>query len=106
MAYKWPNKDPDETLDYSVDWSRYLDGANINSYRWFCEDSDGTKTLFSGGGTINGLTHGGAAFDTYVVTITLSGGTNNTTYALYNEITSTSGITTERKINLKVRQRT
>ena len=24
MAYKWPNHDPDEVVDYSVDWSRFL----------------------------------------------------------------------------------
>ena len=30
MAFKWPNKDPDEQLDYSIDWSRYLDTATIS----------------------------------------------------------------------------
>ena len=24
MSLKWPSKDPDETVDFSVDWSRYL----------------------------------------------------------------------------------
>jgi len=27
MSFRWPSKDPDETLDYSVDWSRFLDTA-------------------------------------------------------------------------------
>jgi hypothetical protein len=27
MAFKFPDKDPDEKLDYTVDWSRYLTGS-------------------------------------------------------------------------------
>jgi hypothetical protein len=35
MSFRWPNKDPDETLDYSVDWSRFLVSATINNVVWF-----------------------------------------------------------------------
>ena len=31
MAIKFPDKDPDERLDYTVDWSRYLDTLTIAS---------------------------------------------------------------------------
>ena len=24
MSYKWPDKDKDEVVDYSVDWSRFI----------------------------------------------------------------------------------
>ena len=34
MSFRWPNKDPDETLDYSVDWSRFLGSATIASVVW------------------------------------------------------------------------
>ena len=34
MAYQWPFKDPAETLDYSVDWSRFLGSATIASVVW------------------------------------------------------------------------
>ena len=30
--FTWPSKDPDETVDFSMDWSRYLnDQATITS---------------------------------------------------------------------------
>ena len=41
MALRWPDKDPDELLDYTVDWSRYLDTLTIASVEWryvFTED--------------------------------------------------------------------
>ena len=40
MSLKWPNKDPDETLDYSIDWSRFLDDATISSFTWFVYDEN------------------------------------------------------------------
>ena len=50
MSFKWPNKDPDETLDYSMDWSRFLgydhstsSGTVIVSNLWFIDDASGVK---------------------------------------------------------------
>ena len=34
MSFKWPIKDPDETLDYSVDWSRFLGSGTISFGIW------------------------------------------------------------------------
>ena len=34
MSYKWPDKDPDETIDYSVDWSRFLGSNTISAIVW------------------------------------------------------------------------
>jgi len=44
MAFKFPDKDPDEKLDYTVDWSRYLerDNLTIQSVNWYIEQADGT----------------------------------------------------------------
>ena len=50
MSFRWPSKDPDETLDYSVDWSRFLDTATINSVIWFVKSSlYNTKTRLNAG---------------------------------------------------------
>ena len=65
MSFKWPNKDPDETLDYSMDWSRFLgydhstsSGATIVSNLWFIDDASGIKTQISTteNTTVNGIT--------------------------------------------------
>ena len=34
MALKWPDKDPDEQLDFSADWSRYLGTATLSTVTW------------------------------------------------------------------------
>jgi hypothetical protein len=51
MAFKFPDKDPDEKLDYTVDWSRYLqrDDLTIASVTWKIEKADGTAIPFSEG---------------------------------------------------------
>ena len=52
MAYKWPNKDPDEIADFSVDWSRFLDTDTIASVVWLAED-----TLLTTNVSLNGLSN-------------------------------------------------
>ena len=53
MSFRWPSKDPDETLDYSVDWSRFLDTATINSVKWFVKSTlFNTKTEIAAGQTL------------------------------------------------------
>jgi hypothetical protein len=106
MSYKWPDKDPDEILDYSVDWSRYLGSDTLVSVQWYAEDADGVKTVFNSVDIVNGLQHISSTNTSTVSTIQLSLGQNNTTNTLYCEITTAGGVTTERKIKLKVRQRT
>ena len=106
MSYKWPDKDPDEILDYSVDWSRYLGADTIDSVQWYCENASGVKTTFDSVDIVNELQHISSSNTNTVATIQLSLGNSNTTYTLYCGITTAGGITTERKIKLKVRQRT
>ena len=49
MAFKFPDKDPDERLDYTVDWSRYLTPENltISSVVWKIEKADGSVITFT-----------------------------------------------------------
>ena len=35
MSYRWPDKDKDEIVDYSVDWSRFLGEDTLSSATWF-----------------------------------------------------------------------
>ena len=58
MSYKWPDKDKDEILDYSIDWSRFLGDDTISGVTWFIDDSDGTKTLIDAGEVVNSSTDG------------------------------------------------
>ena len=105
MALKWPPKDPDETLDFTVDWSRYLDGDTITNVVWYIVNENGEKQVFNDTATVNGLQKVSATNDDTVAVLQLSLGTNNKTYQIYCQVTTTGLVTTERKINIKVRQR-
>lgn len=105
MALKWPDKDPDEQLDFSVDWSRYLDGDTIDSVVWSIEDADGVKQVWSSGEVVNSLQHVNNSNSNTVATIQVSLGDANTRYTIYCQITTSASKTTERKILLTVRER-
>lgn len=106
MSHRWPNKDPDETLDYSVDWSRFLrTPATIDTVDWFVDDASGTKTAFNPSAVINGLQNVSETNTTTVATVYLGLGTNNKTYKMYCRITDTQGRVAERVISLPVKER-
>jgi hypothetical protein len=104
MSFRWPNKDPDETLDYSVDWSRFLETATISSCSWFVDDSTGTKTAITAGNTVNGIQNVAQTISGSVTTINLGLGTNNTEYKFYCRITDNSGNIAERVSRLRIKE--
>lgn len=104
MALKWPNKDPDEQLDYSIDWSRYLDTETISSVTWKINNAAGTKQTWEPTTVVNGLQYISASNSDTVASIELGLGTANKNYTIYCQITTSGGVTTERKISLRVRE--
>jgi hypothetical protein len=104
MSFRWPNKDPDETLDYSVDWSRWLNGATISSVVWYVDDSTGTKTALTAGNTVNGLQNVAQTISGGVATINLGLGTNNIEYKIYCNMSDSSGSVAERVIRLRIKE--
>lgn len=107
MSFRWPNKDPDETLDYSVDWSRFLgSGITISTVIWYVDDSTGTKTVLSpGGATVYGIQNVAQTNTSTVATINVGSGTANIDYKIYCRITDSSGSVAEQVIKLRVRER-
>jgi hypothetical protein len=104
MSFRWPNKDPDETLDYSVDWSRWLNGATISTVVWYVDDSAGAKTALTAGSTVNGLQNVAQTISNGVATINLGLGTNNTEYKIYCNISDSSGNVAERVVRLRIKE--
>jgi hypothetical protein len=78
VALKWPNKDPDEVLDYQIDWSRRLYSDTIVTSTW--------PTTLPAGLTLGVMTN-----TLRTTTVWLSGGVNGTTYTLTNRITTVGG---------------
>ena len=111
MSYKWPNKDPDEILDYSIDWSRFLGSDTIATnprVAWFIDDASGVKTAatYNSDVTINGLKSVGSnqTQTNTVATIRLALGTVNTSYNITCQMTSSSGLVSERTVTLRIKE--
>jgi hypothetical protein len=106
MSYRWPNKDPDETLDYSIDWSRFLGaGVTIVSVQWFVDNASGVKTLIGNGQIINSIQNVSQTNTPTVATINIGSGINNVEYKFYCRITDSSGSQAERVVKLRVKER-
>lgn len=86
-------KDPDATLDYTFDWSSWLeDGETIS-----------TQTVT----TPAGITEDSVAASTSAVTVWLSGGTAGTTYSIACKITTDNSPQRidERTIKIQIKDR-
>jgi hypothetical protein len=104
MAYRWPPKDPDEILDYSIDWSRFLATATITTVTWYINNESNVKTLFSSGATVNGIQNVAQTNTNTVATIHLGLGTLNKEYLLYCSVQDSAGNTVERSVRLKIKE--
>lgn len=85
-------KDPQAVLDYSVDWTKWLDevGDTIATSTWIVP---------------TGLTKVTETNTTKLATVWLSGGTEGTNYTVTNRITTAAARTDDRSITLRVRER-
>lgn len=115
MSYRWPVKDPDEQLDYSVDWSRFLDTATITNVQWSVKSNVyDTKTTLAAGQTLT-IASSSATTDSIqnvsqtntntVATINIGGGVANREYTFFCRITDSTGSQAERSVKLSVREK-
>lgn len=105
MSYKWPDKDKDEMLDYSVDWSRFLGDDIISAVTWYVDDADGVKTAVTDSSVVNGLQFVTGTNTTTVATARFSLGTNNVRYNVTCRINTNEGLQYERSIFLRVKEK-
>lgn len=92
-ALRWPDKDPAETLDFSMDWTDQL-GLTTPA-----------DTISAAAWTVPaGLTAGSQYHANGIATTWLSGGTAGTDYTLTCRITTAAGRVIERNIRLLVRE--
>ena len=91
MLY-WPEHDPDEVLDYSVDWTGRIEDDPIATSDWTITPSG---TLVKDSDT----------FADAITTIWLSGGTAGASYILRNRITTEGNRTLDQSITIRVLDR-
>ena len=105
MSYRWPDKDKDEIVDYSVDWSRFLGDDTVAAVTWYIKDASGVATLVEDSGVVNGLQFVTGTLSGKVPTARFSLGTNNIRYTIICRISTGSGLQYERSIFLRVREK-
>lgn len=89
----WPDKDPDDVLDYAIDWSSFLgDSETLTSSAWDISPS-------------GELSSSDLVQTNDKTGLTLSGGVANKTYKIRNRVTTSAGNTVDRTVTLVVRER-
>lgn len=84
-------KDPAALLDYTFDWSAWLNGDSITGATASVEP--------------NGLTLEGVTYDPTTVTVWLSGGTEGQTYTVGCQINTSGGRADHRSMTVEVKRR-
>lgn len=95
MKLRWPFKDPDEVLDYRLDWL----GTSSKPGPLYDSDDTISNSLWvvpAGISKESDINDGGST------TIWLSGGTAGETYEILNRITTAGGRTMDQTIELVV----
>ncbi|WAJ29341.1 hypothetical protein [Antarcticirhabdus aurantiaca] len=87
---QWPTKDPDERVDFGVDWSARLVGDTIVSSLWIVPD---------------GIVGSEESHADRMTTIWLEGGTPRLTYELLNRVETSAGRIMDQTIRLPVAKR-
>lgn len=106
MSLKWPAKDPDEILNYSVDWSRFLGGETLTSAQWYVYTTEGVKTSIDPGQTVEGLTLQSIGNTSTVASAKFSGGTVNRNYKIGCQVTfGPLSLVAERSVLLPIKER-
>lgn len=88
MSLSWPVKDPDEVLDYQVDWSARLGTDTIATSTWIVPA---------------GITKDSDDHTATTATIWLSSGVLGATYEIQNRITTVGLRTMDQTIKLKIK---
>lgn len=86
----WPNKDPDEVLDYQIDWSERLGVDNIVTSLWIIP---------------TGITKDSETFALKNTYIWLSAGVLGSLYTLTNRVTTSGGRTMDQSVRLRIAEK-
>ena len=102
MALKWPDKDPDEQLDYSINWKPALGTDTIASVIWKIYDADSVLQTWPNSQIVNGLQLVSRTNTDTVATIYLGSGTAFTTYKIVCQVTASDATIREQEVRIRV----
>ncbi|MDB5531622.1 MAG: hypothetical protein JWR51_4725 [Devosia sp.] len=88
MPLSWASKDPDELLDYSLNWSQALSGDTIVTSDWAISDS--------------ALVENHSTNTSTATVIWLEDGALNQSYTVTNTIETAGGRTYQQSVNIRI----
>jgi hypothetical protein len=93
MSKAWPPKDPDEVLDYDINWApRLVSGDTIASSTFSVPVGDV-------------VIYDGTPFTATATKVWLSGGTANTECRVNNRVVTAEGRTMDQTVKLRIQER-
>ena len=93
---KFPDKDPDEVLDYILDWTSRLESDTILSSQWFIDVNSESPLV---------IDDDDISVDFKKTVVWLSSGQSGFSFTLRNRIITNGGRTMEQSVKLKVKER-
>lgn len=106
----WPAKDPDEILDYDVDWSvRLMSASELEAYQ--AQVDAGVPVTVLSVDTIassqfilpSGIVAQSSSFAARATKVWLTGGTLDVSYEILNRITTAGGRTMDQTVKIRVK---
>jgi hypothetical protein len=101
MALKWQDKDPDDQIDYSIDWAAQLGTNTISTIEWKIYTS-GAFATWTQAQIVDGLQYVSSTNTNTVATIYLGLGTAFTTYTIICRMTARDATVIEQEVRLRV----
>lgn len=98
---RWPNKDPNEVLDYDIDWA----GTAQAPGRAFADPLTSSFWMLTNVPDDGMLVMGATSFSSGATKIWLSGGTVNKTYKVTNRVTTSEGRTMDKTGLLTIKEK-
>ena len=95
----FPPKDPDEYLDYTLDWSDRLSSDKIVSSTW------STPTVVGSTLATSGVTLATFSLATTTTTFWISGGIEGSAYQTTNHIVTAAGRHMDQSVKLKIKSK-
>lgn len=109
---KWPNKDPNEVLDFDIDWKWRLYSKAEYDLAAAQRDAGVTVTIVPADTIVTstftlpvGITANSTSNTTTATKVWISGGTEPSSYDVLNRIVTAGGRTMDQTVQLKIKSK-
>lgn len=101
MALKWQDKDPNDVIDYSIDWRSQLGNNTIDNIVWKIYTA-GSFVVWTPTQVVDGLQYISSTNTNTVATLYLGLGTDFSVYNIICRMTASDATVIEQEVRLRV----